>query len=177
MFVHSVRLHVEFLVVYSSRLVVEFKYNLSLYSIHIHSTWIYLLFVVLGHLITVDSAFLYDQEQAVLVSPVMDQHDWSCARLVYQITGRGSLQLHLRPDGDNFDYRLWTASKASDSWLIASVDLPNTTIPYQVGLAVKTIVIRSWFLKWSHFQPWPNMLHFKVLSNYIGSSPSRLCTT
>lgn len=85
-----------------------------------------------------DSAFLHDQEQAVLISPVLDQQDWSCARLVYQITGRGSLQLHLRPDGDNFDYRLWTASKASDSWLIASVDLPNTTIPYQVGLATKT---------------------------------------
>lgn len=91
-------------------------------------------FVVAGHLITVDSASLRDQEQAVLISPVLYQHDWSCVRLVYQITGRGSLQLHLRPDGDNFDYRLWTGSKASDSWLIASVDLPNTTVPYQVGV-------------------------------------------
>lgn len=97
-------------------------------------------FVFKGHLITVDSAFLHDQEQAVLVSPVLDQQEWSCVRLVYQITGRGSLQLHLRPDGDNFDYRLWTANKASDSWLIASVDLPNATIPYQVGMAVKTII-------------------------------------
>ncbi len=97
-------------------------------------------FVVKGHLITVDSAFLHDQEQAVLVSPVLDQQDWSCVRLVYQITGQGSLQLHLRPDGDNFDYQLWTANKASDSWLIASVDLPNTTIPYQVGMAVKAII-------------------------------------
>lgn len=87
-----------------------------------------------GHLITADSAFLHDQEQAVLVSPVLDQQDWSCVRLVYQITGRGSLQLHLRPDGDNFDYRLWTANKASDSWLIASIDLSNTTIPYQILL-------------------------------------------
>uniref|UniRef100_A0A3Q3WVL5 MAM domain-containing protein n=1 Tax=Mola mola TaxID=94237 RepID=A0A3Q3WVL5_MOLML len=87
-----------------------------------------------GHLITVESAFLLDQEQAVLVSPVLDHQDWSCARLVYQITGRGSLQFHLRPDGDNFDYRLWTASKESDSWLIANVDLPNTTIPYQILL-------------------------------------------
>uniref|UniRef100_A0A8C9XNZ5 MAM domain containing 2a n=1 Tax=Sander lucioperca TaxID=283035 RepID=A0A8C9XNZ5_SANLU len=87
-----------------------------------------------GHLITVDSAFLKEQEQAVLVSPVLEQQDWSCVRLVYQITGQGSLQLHLRPDGDNFDYRLWSANKASDSWLIASVDLPNTTIPYQVLL-------------------------------------------
>ncbi|GLD52386.1 MAM domain-containing protein 2 isoform X1, partial [Lates japonicus] len=87
-----------------------------------------------GHLITVDSAVLHDQEQAVLVSPVLDQQDWSCVRLVYQITGQGSLHLHLRPDSDNFDYRLWTANKASDSWLIASVDLPNTTIPYQILL-------------------------------------------
>ncbi|XP_018555189.1 MAM domain-containing protein 2a isoform X1 [Lates calcarifer] len=87
-----------------------------------------------GHLITVDSAVLHDQEQAVLVSPVLDQQDWSCVRLVYQITGQGSLHLHLRPDSDNFDYQLWTADKASDSWLIASVDLPNTTIPYQILL-------------------------------------------
>ncbi|XP_023253312.1 MAM domain-containing protein 2 isoform X1 [Seriola lalandi dorsalis] len=87
-----------------------------------------------GHLITVDSAFLDDQEQAVLVSPVLDQHEWSCMRLVYQITGRGSLHLDLRPDSDNFDYRLWTANKTSDSWLIASVDLANSTIPYQILL-------------------------------------------
>ncbi|XP_068594772.1 MAM domain-containing protein 2a [Brachionichthys hirsutus] len=83
-----------------------------------------------GHVITVDP----DREQAVLVSPILDHPDWSCVRLVYQITGRGSLWLHLRPDGDNFDYQLWTASKESDSWLIASVDLPNTTASYQVLL-------------------------------------------
>ncbi|XP_030581455.1 MAM domain-containing protein 2a isoform X2 [Archocentrus centrarchus] len=87
-----------------------------------------------GHLITVDSAFLDDQEKAVLVSPSLDQQDWSCVRLVYQITGQGSLQLHFRPHSDNFDYCLWTANKTSDSWLIASVDLPNTTIPYQILL-------------------------------------------
>uniref|UniRef100_A0A8D3B3L1 MAM domain containing 2a n=1 Tax=Scophthalmus maximus TaxID=52904 RepID=A0A8D3B3L1_SCOMX len=87
-----------------------------------------------GHLLTVDSAFLSDQEQAVLVSPVLDQQDWSCVRLVYQITGHGSLHLHLRPESDNFDHRLWTANQASDSWLIAGVDLPNTTIPYQILL-------------------------------------------
>ncbi|XP_071755596.1 MAM domain-containing protein 2a [Centroberyx gerrardi] len=87
-----------------------------------------------GRLITVDTAFLYGQERAVLVSPVLDQLEWSCLRLVYQITGAGSLQLHLRPDSDNFDYQLWTANQVSDSWLIASVDLPNTTIPYQLLL-------------------------------------------
>lgn len=85
-----------------------------------------------GHLVTVDSAVLSDQEQAVLVSPVLDQQEWSCLRLVYQITGQGSLHLHLRPDSDNFDYSLWSANTPSDSWLIASVDLPNTTNPHQV---------------------------------------------
>lgn len=94
--------------------------------------------VVTGRLITVDSASLNDQEQAVLASPPLDHEDWRCVRLVYQITGGGSLQLHLRPDGDNFDYPLWTAGRASDSWLIASVDLANTTTPYQVGIAVRT---------------------------------------
>ncbi|XP_047446809.1 MAM domain-containing protein 2a [Mugil cephalus] len=87
-----------------------------------------------GHLITADSSLLGDQEQAVLVSPVLDQQDWSCVRLVYQITGNGSLQLHFRPSNDNFDYLFWTANETSDSWLIASVDLPNTTIPYQILL-------------------------------------------
>lgn len=71
----------------------------------------------------------------MLVSPVLDHRPWSCVRLVYQIAGRGSLQLHLRPDSDNFDYRLWEAHEASDSWLIASVDLPNSTAPFQVGVA------------------------------------------
>lgn len=103
---------------------------------------IYLHFVV-GHLITVESTSSHGRDKAVLVSPVLDQQYWSCVRLVYQITGPGSLQLHLRPHGDNFDYKLWTADKASDSWLIASVDLPNTTIPYQVricGLILITLV-------------------------------------
>lgn len=87
-----------------------------------------------GHLITVDSAFLDGQDRAVLVSPVLDHQDWSCVRLVYQISGRGSLQLLHRPDSNTFDYQLWTANKASDSWLIASVDLPNTTMLYQILL-------------------------------------------
>lgn len=87
-------------------------------------------------MISIDSASLHGQERALLLSPSLDHQDWSCVRLVYQITGHGSLQLHLRPDSDNFDYRLWKAHKASDSWLIASVDLPNSTARYQVGVAV-----------------------------------------
>uniref|UniRef100_H3DNE1 MAM domain containing 2a n=1 Tax=Tetraodon nigroviridis TaxID=99883 RepID=H3DNE1_TETNG len=87
-----------------------------------------------GRSILVDSASLRGQEQAVLVSPVLERPGWSCVRLVYQISGRGSLQLHLRPQGDNFDYRLWWTREASDSWLIASVDLPNGTAPFQLLL-------------------------------------------
>ncbi|TNN41506.1 MAM domain-containing protein 2 [Liparis tanakae] len=87
-----------------------------------------------GHLITVDAAGPDAQQRAVLVSPLLDLQDWSCVRLVYQVTGGGSLQLHLRPHGDNFDHRLWTASTASDSWLIASVDLPNATSPNRILL-------------------------------------------
>lgn len=91
-----------------------------------------------GHLIAVDSASLRPgREGAVLVSPVLEQQEWSCVRLVYQITGQGSLQLHLRPHGDNFDYQLWAAGEASDSWLIASVELPNASAPYQVDVATR----------------------------------------
>ncbi|CDQ92664.1 unnamed protein product [Oncorhynchus mykiss] len=85
-----------------------------------------------GRFITADSSFIDGREKAVLVSPVLELLDWSCLRLVYQITGDGSLQLHLRPDGDNFDYTLWSADKPSDSWLIASIDLRNTSNAYQV---------------------------------------------
>ncbi|KAK6305995.1 hypothetical protein J4Q44_G00229200 [Coregonus suidteri] len=87
-----------------------------------------------GRFITADSSFLDGREKAVLVSPVLELLDWSCLRLVYQITGAGSLQLHLRPEGDNFDYTLWSADKPSDSWLIASIDLRNTSNAYQLLL-------------------------------------------
>nr|XP_057926117.1 MAM domain-containing protein 2a isoform X2 [Doryrhamphus excisus] len=87
-----------------------------------------------GHLITVESSSLRGQQRAVLLSPVLDHQDWSCVRLVYQIIGQGLLQLHLRPQGDNFDYTLWTANQSSDSWLIASVDIPNSTVNYQILL-------------------------------------------
>uniref|UniRef100_A0AAY4C702 MAM domain-containing protein n=1 Tax=Denticeps clupeoides TaxID=299321 RepID=A0AAY4C702_9TELE len=85
-----------------------------------------------GHFITAESSSLDVKDKFVLVSPRLELLDWNCVRLVYQITGAGSLQLHLRPEGENFDFTLWTANKPSDSWLIASVDLPNTTKPYQL---------------------------------------------
>ena len=79
------------------------------------------------------------KDKAVLLSPELELLDWSCLRMVYQITGKGSLQLHLRPDGENFDYTLWTSEKTSDSWLIASVDLRNMTKPYQVSTESTTV--------------------------------------
>lgn len=73
-----------------------------------------------------------EADKAILVSPELEIFEWSCLRLVYQIAGTGSLQVHLRPDGENFDHLLWTMDKPSDSWLIASVDLRNCSRAYQV---------------------------------------------
>uniref|UniRef100_A0A673LVU4 MAM domain-containing protein 2-like n=1 Tax=Sinocyclocheilus rhinocerous TaxID=307959 RepID=A0A673LVU4_9TELE len=85
------------------------------------------LLILSGRFITADSSYFGENKKYVLVSPELELRDWSCVRLVYQISGSGSLQLHLRPEGENFDYTLWTAEKPSDSWLIASVDLRNMT--------------------------------------------------
>ncbi|XP_018615486.2 MAM domain-containing protein 2a isoform X2 [Scleropages formosus] len=85
-----------------------------------------------GRFITVDTSFMDGQEKAFLLSPELDLVDWSCLRLVYQITGTGSLQVHLRPEDESFDYTLWTASKPSDSWLIGSVDLRNASNSYKI---------------------------------------------
>ncbi|XP_056602993.1 MAM domain-containing protein 2-like isoform X4 [Triplophysa dalaica] len=84
-----------------------------------------------GRFITADSS-VGDKEKYVLISPELDLYEWSCVRIVYQITGSGFLELHLRPEGENFDYMLWTTKKPSDSWLIASVDLRNMTGAYQL---------------------------------------------
>lgn len=73
-----------------------------------------------------------ETNKAILVSPELEIFDWSCLRLVYQIAGAGSLQVHLHPDGENFDYLLWTMDKPSDSWLIGSVDLRKISSAYQV---------------------------------------------
>ncbi|XP_016383327.1 MAM domain-containing protein 2-like [Sinocyclocheilus rhinocerous] len=85
-----------------------------------------------GRFIIAESSSFGEKEKYVLVSPELELRDWSCVRLVYQISGSGSLQLHLRPEGENFDYTLWTADKPSDSWLIASVDIRNMSGAYQL---------------------------------------------
>ncbi len=89
--------------------------------------------VLSGRFITAESSSFGEKDKYVLVSPELELRDWSCVRLVYQISGSGSLQLHLRPEGENFDYTLWTVDKPSDSWLIASVDVRNTSGAYQVS--------------------------------------------
>lgn len=73
------------------------------------------------------------ENRGILVSPVLDQEDWSCLRLVYQITGSGSLEVRQRREGKSFDRPLWSSQSPSDSWIIASMDLQNTTEPYRVN--------------------------------------------
>lgn len=70
--------------------------------------------------------------RGVLLSPALDQEEWSCLRLVYQITGSGSLGVLRRSRGKSFDRPLWSSRTPSDSWIISSVDLQNTSEPYRV---------------------------------------------
>lgn len=71
-------------------------------------------------------------QKAVLVGPEVEQQSWSCLRLVYQLTGSASLQIQRRSEGESFDHMLWSAHSPSDSWLIASIDLQNSTESYRV---------------------------------------------
>ncbi|XP_037122266.1 MAM domain-containing protein 2-like [Syngnathus acus] len=87
-----------------------------------------------GRFIAVDAA-LNDEHNldiradstGVLLSPVLEQSEWSCLRLVYQISGAGSLQVLQRTEGRSFDKPLWNSQMPSDSWVIASMDLSNST--------------------------------------------------
>ncbi|XP_051783744.1 MAM domain-containing protein 2a [Erpetoichthys calabaricus] len=85
-----------------------------------------------GHYITVDSTKEVTEKRAVLISPILEFLDWSCVRIVYQISGSGTLQMYIRPEGESFDYRLWSSQDTSDSWLIATVDLRNTLNQYKI---------------------------------------------
>ncbi|KAG7476281.1 hypothetical protein MATL_G00081220 [Megalops atlanticus] len=87
-----------------------------------------------GGFIAVGPLLVEGSERAVLVSPDLELQDWSCVRLRYRITGRGLLQLQLRPEGESFDHTLWAADTPSDSWLLASIDLRNTSDPCKVVL-------------------------------------------
>ncbi|XP_020491729.2 MAM domain-containing protein 2 isoform X2 [Labrus bergylta] len=73
----------------------------------------------------------------VLLSPALEQGEWSCLRLVYQITGSGSLTVLQRTEGKSFDRPLWSSQESSDSWVISSMDLQNNTEPYTVVIEGK----------------------------------------
>ncbi|XP_053196560.1 MAM domain-containing protein 2-like [Scomber japonicus] len=73
----------------------------------------------------------------VLLSPVLEQGEWSCLRIVHQITGSGSLEVLQRTAGKSFDKPLWSSQVPSDSWVISSMDLQNNTEAYRVVIEGK----------------------------------------
>ncbi|XP_051645345.1 MAM domain-containing protein 2 isoform X1 [Manacus candei] len=92
-----------------------------------------------GHYISVDTS--YEGEKAVLYSPDLYSEEWTCVRLIYQIATTletspdpTRLNLYLRQEGESFDRLLWSAKETSDSWLIASLDLMNSTKKYKLVL-------------------------------------------
>ncbi|XP_068409531.1 MAM domain-containing protein 2 isoform X3 [Eschrichtius robustus] len=92
-----------------------------------------------GHYIYVDTSFAKQGEKAVLLSSDLQAEEWSCLRLVYQITtSLGSpsepsrLNLYVRFDDESFDRLLWSAKEPSDSWLIASLDLQNSSKKFKI---------------------------------------------
>ncbi|KAM9322348.1 MAM domain-containing protein 2-like [Pholidichthys leucotaenia] len=73
----------------------------------------------------------------VLLSPPLEHGEWSCLRLVYQITGSGSLEVLQRSEGKSFDRPLWSSQTPSDSWIVSSIDLQDNTEPYRVVIEGK----------------------------------------
>lgn len=93
-----------------------------------------------GHYVSVDTTRGIHGQKAVLLSPDLQPDEWSCLRLVYQITGLefspnpSMLNVFVRPEGESFDYLLWSSQEQSDGWLIASVDLRISTKMYKIIL-------------------------------------------
>lgn len=77
------------------------------------------------------------EPRGVLLSPLLEQGEWSCLRLVYQISESGSLEVLQRTEGRSLDQPLWSSQSPSDSWVISSVDLQNTSQPYRVVIEGK----------------------------------------
>ncbi|KAF1377261.1 hypothetical protein PFLUV_G00198860 [Perca fluviatilis] len=98
-----------------------------------------------GRFVALDTAVSDDQDEmgtqreitGVLLSPALEQAEWSCLRLVYQITGSGSLEVSQRTEGKSFDRPLWSSQEPSDSWVISSMDLQGNTEPYRVVIEGK----------------------------------------
>lgn len=84
------------------------------------------------HFITLDASSQGGGDKAVLLGPDVELQDWSCLRLIYQITAGGWLQVLTRSEGESFDRTLWSAKGPSDHWLITTVDLQKSTEPHKV---------------------------------------------
>lgn len=94
-----------------------------------------------GHYISVDTSQGTPGDTAVLLSPEIYSEEWSCIRLIYQIASSSELPLHptalnlyLRVESESFDHLLWTTTERSESWLIASLDVRNSTSKYKIIL-------------------------------------------
>lgn len=92
-----------------------------------------------GHYVYVDTSFAKQGEKAVLLSSDLQAEEWNCLRLVYQIaTPLGSvsepsqLNLYVRFEDESFDRLLWSTKEPSDSWLIASLDLQNSSKKFKI---------------------------------------------
>lgn len=98
---------------------------------------------LLGHYISVDTSQGTNGDTAVLLSPDLHSEEWSCIRLIYQIATSSelpvdptTLNLYLRVEGEGFDSLLWTTTEPSESWLIASLDVRNSTNKYKVSVTL-----------------------------------------
>ncbi|XP_061590486.1 MAM domain-containing protein 2-like isoform X1 [Cololabis saira] len=103
-----------------------------------------------GHFVAVDGAMSDNLEDGagsgsqpksditgILLSPVLENEEWSCLRLVYQITDSGSLEVLQRTERKSFDKPLWSSQTPSDSWVISSIDLQNTAELYRIVIEGK----------------------------------------
>ncbi|XP_072444404.1 MAM domain-containing protein 2a isoform X1 [Chiloscyllium punctatum] len=82
-----------------------------------------------GRYIYIEGSHHHDGKLGLLTSPELQALGESCVRLVYQITGTdsGRLNMYFRPEGNSFDFLLWSANEPSDSWKIASIGVRNIT--------------------------------------------------
>eukprot|EP00073_Rattus_norvegicus_P043893 XP_017445972.1 PREDICTED: MAM domain-containing protein 2 isoform X1 [Rattus norvegicus] len=111
-----------------------------------------------GHYVYVDTSFAKQGEKAVLLSSDLQAEEWNCLRLVYQITTPlgsvsepSQLNLYVRFEDESFDRLLWSTKEPSDSWLIASLDLQNSSKKFKVnGVPGHYMYVDSVYVK--HFQ-------------------------
>ncbi|XP_067886682.1 MAM domain-containing protein 2a isoform X2 [Heterodontus francisci] len=80
-----------------------------------------------GRYIYIEGSADHSGKVGTLTSPELHDLGESCVRLVYQITGTdpGRLNMYIRPEGNSFDFLVWSASEPSDSWKIASIGVRN----------------------------------------------------